>query len=113
MVDVRDANGVRWAVERKWWSLPGQFYVTDDAFSALLMLLTLLMVPAYLGWPFWFLAKFLGLPWNSVVQRDGQQVGVEYVSGWAASKRRGLRGSRNQSTVLSSLIHVDVIGAPA
>ena len=41
-----------------------------------------------LAWPFWFVAKFLGVPWTIVIERTGREVGTERVRGWRASERR-------------------------
>ena len=39
-------------------------------------------------WPFWLLAKLLGVRWVVVIERDGHEVGRELVRGWNRSKRR-------------------------
>jgi hypothetical protein len=39
-------------------------------------------------WPFWLLAKVLGVRWVIVVERDGHEVGRELVRGGRRAKRR-------------------------
>ncbi len=84
MADVTDPDGVTWSVRRWWWrTVPwGTGFATIDGLIALVML------PFMLMWPFWLLAKWLGVPWTIVISRDGVKVGRERVKGWRES---GLR----------------------
>jgi hypothetical protein len=38
--------------------------------------------------PFWFVAKWFGVPWTIVIERNGTEVGEERVRGWRNSQRR-------------------------
>jgi hypothetical protein len=48
----------------------------------------LLVLPMLLAWPFWLIAKVLGVRWRLVVRRDGKVVDQELVRGWSRSKAR-------------------------
>lgn len=54
-------------------------------FGAVMFLIAL---PFLLAWPFWLLAKLVGVPWKVVVRRAGEDVAVEKIAGWRASGRR-------------------------
>lgn len=84
MVEVIDPEGVSWSVRRWWWrTLPWETgFATIDGFFAVLML------PFMLMWPFWLLAKWLGVPWTIVIKRDGSVAGKERVTGWRQSGER-------------------------
>ncbi|MBX8687365.1 hypothetical protein GO011_07955 [Mycobacterium sp. 20091114027_K0903767] len=47
-----------------------------------------ILLPIFLAWPVWFVAKFLGFPWKIVVRKDDREVRTEKVRGWKASRRR-------------------------
>lgn len=115
---LRDADGVRWTVRRRWlpWRvrskglldyLPtggGSSYAPDD--PVLLVLWLILVVPVVvvgvalllvLGLelalllvllPFVVLARALFVGWIVVVRRNGTVVGAERVKGWRASRAR-------------------------
>lgn len=85
MASFTDATGTLWSVERKWRPFPDVFDIEDDIFGWLGLLLAL---PALIFWPFWLLAKFLGVAWKIDIERDGRRVGREKVRGWHASSRR-------------------------
>ncbi|OBB33109.1 hypothetical protein A5792_11880 [Mycolicibacterium peregrinum] len=53
--------------------------------GAIFAIISLLVL---LAWPFWFVAKFLGVPWKIVIERAGRELGTERVRGWRASARR-------------------------
>ena len=84
MAEVTDADGVRWSVRRWWWkTIPWQ-----TGFDTLDTFIFLICLPFMLLWPFWFLAKFVGVPWTIDIKRDGTKVGSEQVKGWKQSKAR-------------------------
>jgi hypothetical protein len=39
-------------------------------------------------WPPWFIAKWLGVPWVILIERNGSEIGDERVRGWRESQRR-------------------------
>lgn len=84
MANVTDPNGVQWSVRRKWFS-PGLF---ETGFATLDMIVFVIMLPFLVAWPFWYLAKWLGVPWLVVVKRDGDEVAREHVRGWRRSGQR-------------------------
>jgi hypothetical protein len=84
MVKVVDPEGVRWTVRRRWWSaIPW-----ETGFDSVDALIFVIMLPFMALWPFWLLAKWLGVSWTIVVHRDGERVAREKVRGWRASGRR-------------------------
>ncbi|ABM13381.1 hypothetical protein [Mycolicibacterium vanbaalenii] len=84
MEKVTDPDGVEWTVRRWWWkTLP-----YETGFATLDAVILLIMLPFMLMWPFWLLAKWLGVPWTILVERDGEKVGRERVRGWRESRRR-------------------------
>jgi hypothetical protein len=74
-----------WAVHRRWWPFV-RFDVFDVAFIG--WFAVILALPLVVLWPVWLLAKFVGVPWKIIIERDGAEVGDERVRGWAASERR-------------------------
>ena len=82
MAVIVDAHGRAWSVHRDWWPFPGDLLDLTDLFAIAIGALFLVL------WPFWLLAKFLGVRWVVVIERDGQEVGRELVRGWTRSKRR-------------------------
>jgi hypothetical protein len=85
---LRDADGVRWSVRRDWMPLLDLLNMASWGTNWFGMLNFVIALPFILAWPFWLLAKFLGVPWRVVVKRDGEEVTVEKVAGWRASARR-------------------------
>ncbi|WP_370329421.1 hypothetical protein [Mycolicibacterium hippocampi] len=84
MAKVRDLDGVQWTVRRWWWrTLPW-----ETGFATLDMILLLIALPLMAMWPFWLMAKWLGVPWTIVVERDGTEVDRERVRGWRNSGQR-------------------------
>ncbi|WKG06053.1 hypothetical protein [Mycolicibacterium sp. HK-90] len=82
---VTDPRGVGWTVRRKWMEGPTTIMDGDSLVDVILSVGQLLCL---LAWPFWFAAKFLGVPWKIVVERENREVGTERVRGWRASTRR-------------------------
>lgn len=82
---VTDPGGIAWTVRRKWMYAPGDSGDSDGVVGAIYAVIVLLVLVA---WPFWFVAKFLGVPWTIVIERTGREVGTERVRGWRASERR-------------------------
>ncbi|SEQ32100.1 hypothetical protein SAMN04488583_2323 [Mycobacterium sp. 88mf] len=78
-------RGVNWTVRRKWMYGPDTAGDSDGVIGTVFTAVVLLV---FLAWPFWFVAKFLGVPWTIVIERDGREVGTERVKGWRASERR-------------------------
>jgi hypothetical protein len=79
---IRDPNGTHWSVNRRWWPFPGDLLDFTGLFELVIGLL-------FVGlWPFWLLAKFLGVRWVIVVERDGHEVGRELVRGGRKAKAR-------------------------
>jgi len=84
MAEVTDPNGVQWSVRRRLWygtSALGEAASGADPFGIALGLVLG-------GWPFWFIAHWLGLRWGVVIERDGEKVHEEWVRGWLKSRRR-------------------------
>lgn len=48
----------------------------------------LIVLPFMLMWPFWLAAKWFGVPWTLLIERDGKEVGRERMRGWRASGQR-------------------------
>jgi hypothetical protein len=65
--------------------VPDAWGDSDGVVGAIFAVVVLLVL---LAWPFWFVAKFLGVPWTIVIERAGREVGTERVRGWRASGRR-------------------------
>jgi hypothetical protein len=87
MPAVTDPEGTKWSVHRRWWPLPRAFTLLDlvnhlDIWGILLVL------PMLLSWPFWLLAKFVGVRWRLVVKRESTEVDQELVRGWGRSTAR-------------------------
>ncbi|MDZ4267805.1 MAG: hypothetical protein U1D00_19290 [Mycobacterium sp.] len=79
-----DPENVSWRVRRWWWTpIPW-----ETGFATLDMLILLIMLPFMVTWPLWLLAKWLGVSWTIVIERDGTEVGRERVRGWRASGQR-------------------------
>lgn len=114
MPEFRDADGVKWRIHRRWWSLWSLLDTVsisgNGTFGAFVFVLAL---PVLALWPFWLLAKFCGAPWKVVTERDGEEFGVEKVRGWRASGRRikeiaaGLRelGDEQQPPPIATELH--------
>jgi len=85
---VTDPNGVQWSVYRRLWPFPGLDDLLDnfDFFGWLVGLA--LILPVLLLWPFWLLAKVLGVRWVVIVERDHVEVQRELVRGWRRSNGR-------------------------
>jgi hypothetical protein len=87
--EFRDADGVKWRVHRRWWSLWSLLDTIgisgNGTFGAIVFVLAL---PILAMWPLWLLAKFCGVPWQVVTERDDDEVSSEKVRGWRASGRR-------------------------
>jgi hypothetical protein len=69
-------------VRRDWWPFPGDLLDITDLIAIAIGLLFVAL------WPFWLLAKFLGVRWVVVVERDGHEVGRELVRGGRQAKAR-------------------------
>ena len=82
MAVVLDPRGRAWSVHRDWWPFPGD---VSDFTGPLELAIGLLFVGL---WPFWLLAKLLGVRWAIVVERDGHEVGRELVRGGSKAKAR-------------------------
>ncbi|MCK0175383.1 MULTISPECIES: hypothetical protein [Mycobacteriaceae] len=82
MAVVVDPNGREWSVHRVWWPFPGVLDLHLDLIALLLAL------PFVALWPFWVAAKWLGIRWTIVIERDGEEVGRELVRGWQRSQGR-------------------------
>jgi hypothetical protein len=85
MADVTDANGVKWSVYRRWgfryWNPLDD---SDDVSGDLLIILVQWVVMA----PIWFVAKWFGVAWVVVIERNGTVVREVNVRGWRRSERR-------------------------
>jgi hypothetical protein len=81
MPTLTDASGVQWSVRRRrWYDLTDYPAGGDDG------LIFIVLLGGW--WPFWFIAHWLGLRWRILVERDGEEVGEEWVRGWRRSGRR-------------------------
>ena len=85
MAVVTDPHGVQWNVHRRWWPFPD---ATDLVDLDWIVLSAIVAIPCLVLWPFWFAAKFVGVRWRIVVERDHTEVGGELVRGLGRSKRR-------------------------
>ncbi|MEH3130998.1 hypothetical protein MN2019_03760 [Mycolicibacterium neoaurum] len=85
MTDVEDPTGGMWKVRRKTWWFPSNVFGLNDVLDVVLFVV---LLPFWLGWPFWFLAKLLGVPWVIVIERGDETVGTERVKGLRAANRR-------------------------
>lgn len=84
MKTVKDDAGVTWKVRRWWWTtLPWH-----TGFQTLDALIFVVVLPFMLMWPFWLAAKWLGVSWTVLIERDGVEVGREKVQGWRRSGER-------------------------
>ncbi|NVN50050.1 hypothetical protein [Mycolicibacterium hippocampi] len=84
MAKVKDLDGTTWIVRRWWWrAIPW-----ETGFATLDMVILLVMLPFMALWPFWLVAKWLGMPWTIVIERDGVEVDRERVRGWRRSGER-------------------------
>ena len=85
-VRVTDAAGVRWRVYRRWgfnyWRARDEAMSGDAAEAGLIIDLLQVVVIS----PFWFIAKWFGVPWTIVIERNGTEVGDVRVRGWRKSK---------------------------
>jgi hypothetical protein len=84
MAEVSDPNGVQWSVHRtlfRWWE-------GDDVGGGTPEAAVFYLVVGVVIWPFWIIAKWLGVPWEIVIERAGRQAGAERVRGWNKSERR-------------------------
>jgi hypothetical protein len=97
-VEVTDPSGVQWSVHRAWPDL-GSWLEEDrgtyntgsllgDLLAPVLVFLMRFIVFPIVGWPFWFIAHWLGLRWVIVIERDGKEVAEEKVRGRNKSGRR-------------------------
>jgi hypothetical protein len=82
MAVVLDPHGRTWSVHRDWWPFPGDLLDFTDLFEIAIGLLFVVL------WPFWLLAKLLGVRWVIVIERDGNEVERELVRGWRKAKAR-------------------------
>ena len=85
VTDVEDPTGQMWKVRRKTWWFPSNVFGWSDVLDVVLFVV---LLPLWLGWPFWFLAKLLGVPWVIVIERGDETVGTERVRGLRAANRR-------------------------
>ena len=114
MPEFRDADGVKWRVRRRWWSLWSLLDTVgisgNGTFGAIVFVLAL---PILAMWPLWLLAKFCGVPWHVVTERDDDEVSSEKVRGWRASGRRvaeitaGLREHKDDQMPASTATELD------
>lgn len=94
MVRVQDPRGGKWEVQRVWYLSEYPYSPTSTHVARLADLpvisavINAILLPIFLAWPFWFVAKFLGFPWKIVVRKDDREARTERVRGWKASKRR-------------------------
>lgn len=84
---VRDAANTRWTVRRVWWPF-GTWLLDLPEWGGLFVIGMVLMAPLIVIWPFWLLARVLGVPWTLVVRRGRTEVRREKVAGWEASRDR-------------------------
>ena len=87
MVRFTDVTNKRCSVRRVWWPFGTWLFDLPD-WGGLFVIGMVLMAPLVVIWPFWLLARFLGVPWTLIVRRDRKELRREKVAGWAASKDR-------------------------
>jgi hypothetical protein len=84
MAKVTDPEGVNWSIRRWWWrTVPW-----ESGIALIDLIIFAIVLPFMLMWPFWLMAKWLGVPWTIVIERDGTEVGREQVRGWRRSGER-------------------------
>ncbi|KUI24560.1 hypothetical protein AU195_01930 [Mycobacterium sp. IS-1496] len=86
--ELKDANGARWRVRRRWMPLLDRLDMLNWGNDWFGLLLFVIALPLVLAWPFWALGKLCGVPWKVVVTREGEDVAEERIKGWRASGRR-------------------------
>ncbi len=60
----------------------------ETGFQTVDAVIFLIVLPSMLMWPLWLMAKWLGVPWTIIIERDGSEVGREQVRGWRRSRGR-------------------------
>ncbi len=88
MAEVKDPDGVRWSVHRRWMPLLDYLDMTTWGNSLFGALMFVVALPFLFAWPFWLLGKVCGVPWKIVVRRADEDVAEEKIKGWRASGRR-------------------------
>ncbi|WP_245234149.1 hypothetical protein [Mycobacterium sp. PS03-16] len=88
MPDVKDPDGVRWRVHRRWMPLLDYLDMASWGTNWFGVVMFVLALPFLVAWPFWALGKLVGVPWKVVVTRDGDEVAEEKIKGWRDSGRR-------------------------
>lgn len=82
---MTDPNGAQWNIHRRWWPFPD----LTDLFDLDWFLLSLVVsLPFVILWPFWYAAKFLGVKWRIVIERNQHEQGCELVRGYGRSGAR-------------------------
>lgn len=82
---MTDPHGAQWNIHRRWWPFPDLTDLFDLDWFVLSILVSL---PFVLLWPFWYAAKFLGVRWRIIVERNHSEQGHELVRGYARSGAR-------------------------
>ena len=82
---VTDAGGAQWNIHRRWWPFPDLTDLVDLDWFVLSLIVS---IPFLLLWPFWYAAKFVGVKWRIVIERDHSEQGYELVRGYRASGAR-------------------------
>lgn len=85
MAVVTDPNGAQWNIHRRWWPFPDLTDILDLDFFILSLIVA---VPFVFLWPFWYAAKFLGVRWRIVIERNGHEQGFELVRWYRRSSSR-------------------------
>src|SRR5689334_559994 len=83
MVKVTGPNGVQWTVYGRWFPNWTRSCLPDTDRGGDLDTFFLAVV-----WPPWFIAKWFGVRWIILVERNGREVGEVRVRGWRKSQRR-------------------------
>ena len=70
MPEVTDPTGVRWSVHRQWRARYANAVNPTATGDSLIGELTFNLLQIALTWPFWFMAKWLGVRWTGAYHRD-------------------------------------------
>jgi DivIVA domain-containing protein len=86
-VEVTGPDSVRWSVYRRWGVKHWDATTYSQSVGDELIMGTINLLQVIVMWPPWFIAKWLGVRWKIVIERDGIEAGEALVRGWRKSQR--------------------------